>query len=207
MKAKTRRRYLGTIFNYLKWSTESNFMKPEIKYSNKAPDAVECMFNWESLGTTIKECREPDQLARIIQGKQLRDWHITEYRDGISKQLFTAWEFVGVGDITIDNCIDILLTNNKLNIPKQQLLDWGNNTPLYQRVQASNINKEDLLLLYNLIMHPGKSVLKWDPYYYYQVFNTKPEYQELIYQQILELEEHLQQISILNQQIRTKYDL
>jgi hypothetical protein len=53
------------------------------------------MFKWETHGIQPVVCSEPISLQRYMQGKMSRDWHVTEWRRGVSEGLFVAEEFFG----------------------------------------------------------------------------------------------------------------
>lgn len=101
-------KYKRTLNKYIKWTeinlldledTEStepiNTFKPELLTLDiNGLYADKIMYNWESLGITMPNtCSNPELLARYIQGKTLRDWHVTEWKVGIEEGLFNKEEF------------------------------------------------------------------------------------------------------------------
>jgi len=90
---KVPKRYYRTLERYLRWRT-GNFLRPVVELDHTAPTAAELMFNWESNGKPLGPCSEPTLLADYVQGKQSRDWHITEWKDGVKRGYFMAEEFL-----------------------------------------------------------------------------------------------------------------
>ena len=106
IRPKVRERYQKVLDRYLKWIPEESimFLPNSITYEPSAPAALICMFAWETHGVRCLETCEPALLARYIQGKKSRDWHISEWlsciiRRGNPKEemaLFYPEEFLGV---------------------------------------------------------------------------------------------------------------
>ena len=87
------RRYRNKLQEYLLWRVD-NFLRPaDLPIGAVSPE--ECMLNWESKGSVPVSTTVPATLASYIQGKQCRDWHITEWREGIRQGLFKPEEFIG----------------------------------------------------------------------------------------------------------------
>lgn len=61
------------------------------------------MLAWESKGVKPDRCKDPVLLSDYMQGKTSRDWHITEWRDGVKQGLFLPQEFVGTLGMTEDD--------------------------------------------------------------------------------------------------------
>lgn len=73
-------RYKSRLIKYLEYRTGS-FLRPTtmVDYQNDALPAAQCMFAWETFGTVPTLSSEPELLNDYIQGKQCRDWHITQW--------------------------------------------------------------------------------------------------------------------------------
>lgn len=89
------RHYDTTLAKYLKYRT-GGFLRPsEVPFSESAPDAKTCMFAWETHGHTPAVTSEPSLLADYIEGKKSRDWHISEWRSGVTDGYLTPIELLG----------------------------------------------------------------------------------------------------------------
>lgn len=94
--AAIKQKYLRTLEGYLEWRGSGIFLRPkELPLDEAAPTAAESMKRWESEGKETGATSEPELLASYIQGKKSRDWHISEWKDGIRMELFDAEEFLG----------------------------------------------------------------------------------------------------------------
>ena len=101
-------KYQRTLKGYLRWAGEGSFLRPPLVESSVAgPSAAVCMKRWESEGIVPTCSSEPELLARYAQGKVNRDWHITEWKDGIRMGLFVAEEFIGTLGCDKDNFTSI----------------------------------------------------------------------------------------------------
>lgn len=95
-------------------------MRPRLlPFRAEAPDAFICMKDWESKGINPTDTSEPELLADYHQGKILRDWHITEWKDGIRMELFQAEEFLGCLGCTKDNFKSIFGHEPKGIVPRE----------------------------------------------------------------------------------------
>jgi len=94
MSIKVSHKYKRKLEKYLNWCC-GTFLRPnsELKDINGVTPE-EYMFCWESLGKRLT-CNDPEKLVLYIQGKQCRDWHISEWRQGIKEGLFLPEEFLG----------------------------------------------------------------------------------------------------------------
>lgn len=92
-----RTKYKRVLEGYLRWIGEDSvFMRPvEISRDPTGPSAAEWMKDWESRGLESLTTSEPELLARYQQGKRCRDWHISEWKQGVREGLFIAEEFIG----------------------------------------------------------------------------------------------------------------
>lgn len=92
-----RTKYQRVLDGYLRWiGTCGVFLRGKsLPQNDDAPDAYDCMKRWESEGIRPVSTSEPELLADYVQGKTLRDWHISEWKDGIRQDLFWAEEFLG----------------------------------------------------------------------------------------------------------------
>ena len=116
MTSKQYARYKNTLDTYLKWNAGGKFLRPvfdddaDTTNRKSVPSgigAAEAMYNWETHGTALpNSTTEPELLSDYVQGKQHRDWHITQWKqdcrghwlfpDGIYiPPYFTAEELVG----------------------------------------------------------------------------------------------------------------
>lgn len=93
-------KYKKTLSKYLKWIEWNNdnssalFRPPLVTYNpnGESPDVI--MYKWETHGIKVPEAsNDPELLSMYIQGKTLRDWHITEWRRDIKEGLFLKEEF------------------------------------------------------------------------------------------------------------------
>lgn len=94
--AKVKSKYQLVLSRYLLWANDSdNLFLPTLVEQNPnglTPDII--MRDWESQGVKIPaSCTDPLLLARYIQGKTLRDWHITEWRNGVKEGIMFKEEF------------------------------------------------------------------------------------------------------------------
>ena len=93
---KVKPKYQAILDKYLRWVvSSSNLFLPSLVEQDDnglPPDII--MRDWESQGVRIPlTCSDPLLLAQYIQGKTLRDWHITEWRKGVQDGLFLKQEF------------------------------------------------------------------------------------------------------------------
>jgi hypothetical protein len=107
---RTLKRYRRTADEYLRWLGDGScsLFRSTFPYNPTGPTALEVMCAWESTGTPITDTCEPDILANYVQGKRSRDWHITEWRLGISSGEFCKREFLGTFGLTQDELNAIL---------------------------------------------------------------------------------------------------
>lgn len=94
--SKVKPKYQSVLTRYLTWTVESsNLFLPTLIHQNDnalPPEVI--MRDWESQGVRIPDsCSDPLLLARYIQGKTLRDWHITEWRNGVREGIMFKEEF------------------------------------------------------------------------------------------------------------------
>jgi len=110
-------KYKRVVEEYLLWRVEGEvFQRPNFEYSFEGKSALEAMRDWESYGVPLpRESCEPELLADYVQGKKSRDWHISQWREGIKAGLFYPWEFVGELGCTNDN-VETLLGYTSLGI-------------------------------------------------------------------------------------------
>ena len=103
--AKVKQKYLAVLAHYVLWAPEGEiFLRPtRIPFDAEAPSAAEWMKAWESEGVRSKATSEPDLLQRYQQGKINRDWHISEWKEGVRMRLFLAEEFIGTLGLTEEN--------------------------------------------------------------------------------------------------------
>lgn len=102
---KVSRRYHNILSNYLRWKPKGVFLRPTFVYATQGVPAAVAMCAWESSGTPLPfGCLEPDLLADYVQGKQNRDWHISEWRQGVKDGYFLWWEFIGTFELTRAEC-------------------------------------------------------------------------------------------------------
>ena len=97
-------KYRQTLEGYLRWTgSETNVLfRPTFELDPMGPTAADAMRDWESHGTPLPVgCAEPVLLARYVQGKVSRDWHISEWRLGVRDELFFPSEFVGTFGLTV----------------------------------------------------------------------------------------------------------
>jgi hypothetical protein len=88
-------RYRKTLEGYLLWRV-GDFLRVPFLLDLNGPTAAESMMLWESTGRPLPvSCSEPELLADYVQGKRSRDWHITEWRDGISRGYYRQEDFLG----------------------------------------------------------------------------------------------------------------
>lgn len=103
-------KYKKTLNGYLKWTKGSNVFKENFYFDPDGLSAFEAMKRWESEGKPITVSSEPELLSLYVQGKKSRDWHITEWKQGIKEGYFLWWEFIGsfgLGESEIRKCLSI----------------------------------------------------------------------------------------------------
>lgn len=96
-------RYKKTLDNYLKWCGDSNFLRPSAVPAGSTLSAAQAMRDSETYGVCPQQCVEPELLARYLQGKACREFHITEWKApsirmgnwGEETALFYPEEFLG----------------------------------------------------------------------------------------------------------------
>src|SRR5580698_5732920 len=96
---------------YRPWLIDkSMFMRPSSNYDPNGLSAAEIMIRWEGRGEPVPlTTSEPELLDDYVQGKKLRDWHITEYKDDIKKGIMFIEDMVGLGDLlTIEDVIKVI---------------------------------------------------------------------------------------------------
>lgn len=100
-----KKKYMDTLNGYLQWiPSDSVFMRPAaLPYDENGLSAAAWMKMWESTGKIAPITSEPELLQRYHQGKVCRDWHITEWKEGVRMHLFVPEEFVGSLGCTADN--------------------------------------------------------------------------------------------------------
>lgn len=103
--SKVKPKYQRVLDGYLSWIPEGSLflLPPPIAFSPDGPTAALWMKLWESEGNSNPTTCEPDLLRRYQQGKTNRDWHISEWKEGVSMNLFVPEEFVGTLGCTADN--------------------------------------------------------------------------------------------------------
>lgn len=95
------RRYQQTLVGYLRWLPKDRFLRPSFVDDPSGIDAASAMLQWESQGKSLPlGCTEPDLLADYVQAKRSRDWHISEWRQGVTEGYFLWWEFIGTFDLS-----------------------------------------------------------------------------------------------------------
>ena len=128
IRAKSRR----ALERYLKWLPKDGniFLRPVFIYTEGAPSAAEVMLDWEGRGigkdvvdhlgtfkladgtlTKVNQTAtcEPDLLADYVQGKKLRDFNITNWREDVAKGFLSPKELVGEGDLeTLEQVHEVL---------------------------------------------------------------------------------------------------
>lgn len=92
---KVSRKYNSTLERYLLWRVGSFLRPQELPFDEQGPSAASVMFNWESNGIKPTTTSEPAILADYMQGKTSRDWHITEWKEGVAHGYFFPYEFFG----------------------------------------------------------------------------------------------------------------
>jgi hypothetical protein len=114
---KSLRRYRKTVEEYLKWCVDSGTLfRQSFELDTEGMSAIEIMFRWESWGEAVpNSTKEPELLSLYIHGKMSRDWHITQWREGIRDGLFRPFEFVGTLGCTEAN-ISKLIGYTRLGI-------------------------------------------------------------------------------------------
>lgn len=84
------------LAEYTHWIA-GDFLRPDLVPQDPSfPTAEEAMFLWETHGKEPTGCSDSGTLQKYVQGKKSRDWHITEWRLGVSQKLFVPEEFFGV---------------------------------------------------------------------------------------------------------------
>jgi hypothetical protein len=103
--ARFKAKYLQTLQNYVMWiPAESLFLRPvAVLFASGGPTAAEWMKRWESEGVKGESTSEPEILQRFHQGKCCRDWHISEWKEGVRDGLFIPEEFIGSLGLTAEN--------------------------------------------------------------------------------------------------------
>jgi hypothetical protein len=96
--AKIKPKYQAVLDRYLAWTIGCDNLFMPIPLLKEDPNALQpevIMRDWESQGIKIPDsCTDPLLLARYIQGKTLRDWHITEWRNGVKEGFMFKEEFI-----------------------------------------------------------------------------------------------------------------
>jgi len=102
MKIKPKHKKI--LADYLLWRYDNLFRPPVVLCDDTSLSPEQIMMQWESQGIPIPTtCTDPELLADYIQGKISRDWHITEWRNGVKERLFLPYEFIGDLGCTEDN--------------------------------------------------------------------------------------------------------
>lgn len=111
----SRSKYRKTLSDYLLWRQEGNiFLRPAFDFDPVGITAEQAIKRWESEGKPLPaSTSEPDLLADYVQGKLSRDWHISEWRNGIKEGLFEVEEFIGSLGCTKDNYQKLLAAGGK----------------------------------------------------------------------------------------------
>jgi len=87
-------KYRNTLTHYLEWITD-DFLRPKFEYDEAGQTAEEAMFMWETHGQALpKGCKEPDLLAKYVQGKTSRDFYIKNWREDIKQGQAWPEEFL-----------------------------------------------------------------------------------------------------------------
>lgn len=94
-RVKLKAKYLLRLASYFHWCNGDFMLAAEMKLDENGPTPEEAMFLWESKGIKPDGCTDPGLLARFVQGKTSRDFHVTEWRRGCSQKLFIPEEFFG----------------------------------------------------------------------------------------------------------------
>lgn len=95
--------YRNVLLEYLNWRTGNFLRPPNVPLDATGPSPEEAMKLWESEGKVPTSCSDPDKLADYIQGKKSRDWHITEWKQGVEDCYFLREEFIGTLGLTLEN--------------------------------------------------------------------------------------------------------
>lgn len=109
-----KKKSLKSLEKYLKWlpkdEIDKNLFRRSFYYAPNGIKASKAMIDWEGRGIDLpSETCEPDLLSDYVQGKILRDWHISEWNKGISDGSIFPRELVGVGECeTIEDVNNII---------------------------------------------------------------------------------------------------
>lgn len=94
-KTRVTEKYRKRLQNYIHWCL-GEFLRPALQERvSRALLAEEVMWLWETHWLRGLETSEPELLQLFVQGKQCRDWHVTEWRRGVKDRLFVPEEFFG----------------------------------------------------------------------------------------------------------------
>ena len=103
------RRYRARLDDYLRWrGTERVLFRPTFTEGD-GPSAEAAMQAWESRGVALPAVvAGADRLADYVQGKRSRDWHITEWRQGIRSGWILPEELVGTFGLTAEEIATVV---------------------------------------------------------------------------------------------------
>ena len=95
------KKYLNTLEQYLRWKPEGVLFRPTFGLDATGKTAAESMQAWESTGTPLPtNSSEPELLADYVQAKRSRDWHISEWRQGVKEGFIAPYELIGTFGLT-----------------------------------------------------------------------------------------------------------
>jgi hypothetical protein len=83
---RIKQKYQNALTHYLEWIT-NDFLRPKFGYDANGLSAAECMLRWETYGEALPtHSSEPELLAKYVQGKTSRDFHIKNWKEDVRNQ-------------------------------------------------------------------------------------------------------------------------